>query len=118
MRDVELTIQVVSVSVVVSKVSAESPSRVPSPVHTPTWLFTGVPTFVTSPIPGSHCGHVGHVAPVGPVAPVAPCDADDSFDTLYTILVITHAVTTIVTFTFPELTVLIDTTFVAKSYLT
>lgn len=44
-RAVLLKVQEVSVSVAVSKVSAESPSRVPSPVHTPTWLFTGVHTL-------------------------------------------------------------------------
>ena len=39
------------VLVVVSKVKSTSPSTVPSPVHTPTWLLTGVPTFETSPEP-------------------------------------------------------------------
>ena len=31
------------------QVSPVSPSNVPSPVHTPIWLFTGVPTLDTSP---------------------------------------------------------------------
>lgn len=58
--EVEFTVPVVRVSVAVSKVSAASPSSVPSPVHTPTWLFTGVHTFVTSHPPAG----VPHLIPV------------------------------------------------------
>ena len=53
-----------SVFVAVSKVKSTSPSNVPSPVQTPTWLFTGVPTFETSPEPAGVANVGAEVAPL------------------------------------------------------